>query len=473
MKSRILFPALLVATALRLAWVWTHEVSPSEAYYRMCSQRLAPAFFDGPSGTAFLVRAFGDSFLAARMFWPVLAFFCGWAAWIFVRRISDRATASWCALLLNALPVFNRAAVEVGPLMPALFFSLIGLVFARMAWEGRQWAWMAAGGFFAVGLWFRYEVVLIPFALVVGALSSRRRRAHFGGPLVMAALSALAAWPALAWNASLEWVPIAGGTWRSLAGFRPEHAVRSLGELVRALSLPVAVCVPVALAFLVRAAGRYARPGFLLASCAAVWVWCAYLVLHGDPAVVAACLGFVPLAGFAAMSGAKLRGAALAGWALPAIALATGALAFAPASGSWSDVAAEFRSAARDLPAAEKDGFFIAETPELAAVLGYHIPGTGPHPTVFVPESPDISNQFALWPSYADFDEKAPGTDEYFTEQKGANPYVGRNAVYIGAELPQTVQAAFTEVELLRTVTGPDGEPLGIYLCIGYETLPL
>ncbi len=473
MKSRILFPVLIVATVLRIAWVWTRDVSPSEAYYWMCSQRLAPGFFDGPAGTAFLVRAFGEPFVAARLFWPVLGFFCGWAAWIFVRRISDRATGSWCVLLLNALPVFNRAAVEVGPLMPALFFSLIGLVFARMAWEGRQWAWFAAAGFFAAGVNFRYEVALIPAALLVGALSSPRRRADLIGPAAMAVLVGLALWPALAWNASLEWVPVAGGTWRSLVEFRPDRTARSLADLFRAFSVPIALGIPVALVFLVRSAGRYARPGFLLASCAAVWAWCAYLVLHGDPAVVAASLGFVPLAGFAAIACAKLRGAVIVGWAVPVIALATAALALAPAATSWKDVANEFRGAARDLPAAEKDGFFIAETPELAAVLGHHIPGAGPHPSVFVSESPDISNQFALWPSYADFDEKASGTDEYFTEQKGANPYVGRNAVYIGSELPQTVQAAFTEVTPLKTISGPDGKPLGIYLCVGYETLPL
>ncbi|MEI6278661.1 MAG: glycosyltransferase family 39 protein [Verrucomicrobiae bacterium] len=472
MKTKVLFPALLVMTALRCGWVWAHEAAPAEAYFWMCSQRLAPGFFDGPSGTALLVRAFGDSLEFARLFWPVLAFLCSWAAWIFIRRIYEETTAAWGVLLLNALPVFNRAAVETGPLMPALISVLTGLIFARLAWNGRRWAWALAGVFFAAGILFRYEVVLVPAGLLAAALAVRRHRADIPGLAVVVLLCALALWPPLAWNASLEWIPIAGGTWKSAWAFRMDPFLAGLAAFTRAFSIPVVLMIFSGAGFLVRSARLHARAGFLLAASGLAWGWCVCLLLRGGDAITAGWLGFVPLAAFLAASVQKWRGGRAA-WAL-AIVLAAGTAGYpGPRDPSWKAVAEELHAAARDLPAAGQDGFFIAEDPDLAAVLGYQIHAQGRYPAVFVPESPDFSNQFALWPSYADFVDSARVSDEFFTEQKGENPFVGRNAVYIGRELPQTIKGAFTGVTPFKKIPGPQGKTLTIYLCLGYQTLPL
>jgi hypothetical protein len=136
-------------------------------------------------------------------------------------------------------------------------------------------------------------------------------------------------------------------------------------------------------------------------------------------------------------------------------------------------VAELVRDSARDLPAAEGGGFFIAEDQNLAAVLGYYLPGEGTYPPVFVPESPDLSSQFSLWPSYADFVESDRVADEYFQEQKGVNPFIGRNAIFLGYDLPQTIKGAFLDVRPLRKICTPDGRELTIFLCLGYQTLPL
>lgn len=475
MKTKFLFVVLLAATACRAGWVWMHEAAPSEAYFWMCSQRLAPGFFDGPAGTALLVRAFGDSFGAARLFWPVLAFLCSWAAWIFVRRIYDGATAGRAVILLNALPVFNSAAVHVGPLLPALISVLTALVFARLAWEGRRWAWGLSGLFFGVGLLFRYEVALVPVGLCAALIASRRHRRDMAGLAAIVIPCALALWPSLAWNAALEWIPIAGGTWKSAWEFKPVSFLNGLAAFSGAISILVAAVFFAGMVPLARSARVHARALFLLAASVPAWVWCLHLLLHGDDAVTPAVLAFLPLFAFliASFSG---RPAWRFGWAvLIVLALATGGLPLFGSHGpGWNAIAEELRAAARDLPASEQGGFFIAEDPDLAAVLGYHVGGgTGACPPVFIPESPDLSSQFGLWPSYADFVESDKVTDEYFTEQKGVNPYVGRNAVYIGRELPQTIKGAFTEVVPCKTVPGPGGKDLHVFLCLGYETLPL
>jgi hypothetical protein len=45
--------------------------------------------------------------------------------------------------------------------------------------------------------------------------------------------------------------------------------------------------------------------------------------------------------------------------------------------------------------------------------------------------------------------------------------------LYLGTELPQTIQGAFSQVQPLRTIRLPDGGALTIYLCLDYQTLPL
>lgn len=474
MKTKMLFLGLLVVSVLRCGWVWTHEVAPAEAYFWMCSQRIAPAFFDGPAGTALVVRAFGESFDLARLFWPVLAGFCSWAAWLFIRRIYDEATAMWGVVLLNALPVFNRAAVEVGPLMPALLFTLTGLVLARLAWAGRRWAWAGAGLFFAAGLLFRYEVGLVPAGLLVAALAARRHRTDIPGLAAVAVLCGLALWPSLAWNASLEWVPVAGETWKSVWEFRLDQFLASLAQISRAFSIPLVLMIVSGVVFLARSARLHARAGFLLAASGFAWAWCFFLILRGEDAIAAGVLGFVPLGAFLAAAARQWRGGGIAWAGVIGLALVTGGFSLSgPREPSWKSVAEELHAAGRELPAAGENVFLIAEDPNLASVLGYHFHTKGGYPAVFIPESPDLSNQFGIWPSYADFVESPRVSNEYFTEQKGENPFIGRNAVYIGNELPQTIKAAFTEVRPLKCIPGSHGKDLTLYLCLGYQTLPL
>jgi hypothetical protein len=142
------------------------------------------------------------------------------------------------------------------------------------------------------------------------------------------------------------------------------------------------------------------------------------------------------------------------------------------------------------LRAAQTDGssapvFLIARDAALASALALHLPDTSfvapGHPPVYVVESPHADSQYALWPRYDQFVEAPkPAEDEApdpFTEQDGANPFIGRSAIYISAQtpdqLPQAVTAAFAAHRLLAEITAPSGEILRIYLCQNYETLPL
>jgi len=476
MKPKFLALFLFLATALRVVWVVTHEVSPPEAYHWLCSHRLAAGYFDGPAGTALLVSAFGENFEMARLFWPVLGLFCSACAWLFVRRVYDVATAGWCVVFLNVLPIFNLAATRVGPLLPALVSVLAGLTFAKVAWDGRRWAWGGAGVFFFVALLFSYAALLVPMSLIACALFHGRHRmqADLLGFAAITLLCVLALIPPLRWNASLEWIPLVGGTWRTAWEFRLIPFLESFREFGTAFSFPVVLGFFLALGFLIRDARVHARSAFVMAACLLPWGWTGYLLLRGENAIPAALFGSVALAAFGIFHLQKNRLAPGMGALVLVAALLTSLHSLREAGLiSWKAVAAELHAAARDLPAAEGESFFIAENADLAAVLGCYFPDNGKYPPVFVPESPDISNQFGVWPSYGDFIESDVVANEFFQEQKGVNPFLGRNAIYVGEELPQTVKAAFQEVRPYRKIPLLNGETLTIFFCLGYQTLPL
>ena len=141
----------------------------------------------------------------------------------------------------------------------------------------------------------------------------------------------------------------------------------------------------------------------------------------------------------------------------------------------WAVLASQIHEASGSIPPSQGGGFLIADNKDLASVLSIYFKSVGQtaYPPVFVPESPAITSQFGIWPSYADFIESDKPVDEYFTEQKGYNPFMGRNALFIGSDLPQTIKGAFSEVKTLRKISLPDGAQLTIFLCLGYQTLPL
>ena len=484
MKTKSLFAFLIMLTALRCAWVAMQGIAPQEAYFWMCSERMAPAFFDGPAGTACWVKAFELFSLhplgAARIAWPVLALAASALAWLLARNIYDKTVEAWCVVAMNALPVFNREAMTVGPAMPALVFVLAGLLMARLAWDGRRVFWGASAACFALAISFRYEALLVPAGLIVAALASHRHRGKgdFAGLALIVFLSALALWGPIGWNASLEWVPVAGGTLRTAWIFHPIEFAQRLWDFFREFSAPAGLALLAGLGWMASEARHHVRARFLLAACAPAWLWWLYCSLRGEDASLAAFLGMVPSVIFVLASCRKFAWASSAASAIVMIALlATG---FAQWRGyqeraDWPIVAREFQAASRNLPPGNKDLFLIAESQDLASVLGYYLGASrkSPAPAVFIPESPNISSQFSLWPSYAEFVKSTAVADEYFTEQKGINPFIGRPALYVGSDLPQTIKGAFASASPLRQIKLPDGRTLTIFLCLDYQTLPL
>ena len=485
MKPRSVFVFLSAVTLLRLVWLAIQGVSAQEAYYWMCGSRMAAAFFDGPPGTAFLVRLLGavtgDSLEIIRLAWPFFGFIAAWLAWFLARTLYSDLVAGWAVVGLNALPFFNEQCVTVGPGIPLMILSLAGLLAAYSAVEGRRLDWILAAALLALGCLFRYEAVLVAVGLLIAILSVLRKKEK---PDALAAASlillpAAALWSPLSWNAAHDWIPIAGGTFQTWWRPQPGGWTRDLAEYFRLFSFAAGVALAGAVAGLLRTAWhKQGRARFLLVSAGPASLWAIYQFLIGRDFSTAAWIAVVPLLIFLADAGSHWRWMGVCSSATLLVALLSSGLLLHEEGlqrAVGKTLAVEMHAASREMPASDGGGFLITEDADLASLLAIYFKPAAPseYPPVFVPESPALTSQFGIWPSYGNFIDTDKATDEFFTEQKGYNPFIGRHALYMGTELPQTVKGAFSEVKPLRDIKLPDGRRMVIYLCLDYQTLPL
>ena len=485
MKPRSVFIFLSAVTLLRLAWLAIQGVSAQEAYYWMCGSKMAAAFFDGPPGTAFLVRMIGavtgDSREILRLAWPLFGFIAAWLAWLLARTLYNDLVAGWTVVGLNALPFFNELCVTVGPGIPLMILTLAGMLAAYSAVEGRRLDWILSAALLALACLFRYEAVLVALGLLIAVLSVLRKKEK---PDALAAASlillpAAALWSPLAWNAALDWIPIAGGTFQTWWRPQPGGWTRDLVEYFRQFSFAAGIALAGALVGLLWTAWHKQGPArFLLVTAGPASLWALYQFLIGRDFSTAAWIAVVPLLMFLAETGSRWRWMGICSSAIVLIALVSSGLLLHEEGlqrAVGKTLAVEMHAASREMPASEGGGFLIAEDADLASLLTIYFKPVAPseYPPVFVPESPALTSQFGIWPSYGNFIETDKATDEFFTEQKGYNPFIGRHALYMGAELPQTVKGAFSEVRPLRDIKLPDGKSMIIYLCLDYQTLPL
>ncbi len=484
MKSKHLLSILGILALLRIVWLATQSLAPQEAYYWMCGDRLAAAYFDGPPATAYLVKFLGfftgGSLEILRLVWPLLALFAGWLAFLVVRIIFNASVAAWTVVVLNSLPVFNSHSVTVGPWMPALICVLGGLLAAHSAIEGRRKDWLPAAACFALACLFRYEAVLVPlgFCILILAVLRKREQPDWAALAALVVLPLAVLWSPLAWNAKLEWIPIAGGTLQTWWRPQPGGWRRNLIEFFREYSFAGGLALLGGLATLALESVKRGGVRFLFVAAAGPAAWAIYHFMIGRNFSTASWLALVPM--LAALIGyfARSRWMPLVGSSVVALALLQSGIMLREEGqmrGAWSSVAKEVHKATREIPASDGGGFLIAENTDQASVLAVFFKSAAgsAYPPVFVPESPALTSQFGLWPSYADFVASDLVVDEFFTEQKGYNLFAGKNALYLGSDLPQTIKGAFAQVSPLRKIRLPDGGELKIFLCLDYQTLPL
>jgi hypothetical protein len=477
-------PWILLAalTVLRLWTATATPVAPEDAWQWLCAKRLDTAFFDAPGGTAALARAtttaLGDGALGLRAAFPLLAALASVAAFLFARALFGSAAGIWAAAALNALPVFNSAAIHAGPMLPALAFTLLAAwAFLRALERGLPW-WLLAGACLAVVVNFAYSAALLWLGILAVCVISPRHRAEGRRPGIYLALILTIAGlaPALVWNQAHGWPALALGTWRTVLTPRWPEILPALGASALLLAPPAFLGWLFSLGALGRSASLHAHPRQVLCLAAPFTIFWLYGVLHGDPA------GSVLLfsAALVAAGGAQIflqnPPLRIAGAALLLLTAACAAWSDKPST-NWRAVASALEQAlAKAQPGHEKPLFLIAPDPEATSALSYHLASSGTE--VFLRESQDLSNQFGLWPRYDDFVETDKPADDFFKQEGSTtNLYLGRSALYVGEEspdaLPSAIKSAFAKVSPFAELELPGGRKLRVYLCEDYQTMPL
>jgi len=496
MKAKnIFFIVITMLTLLRVAVVCLSKPSASEAYYFICAQHPAAAYFDGPAGTAMLVKALDQTEGLWRLWAPFFALASSLACFGLVRRLDNEERAAGTALALNALPIFNWCALRIRPDLAALTFVLLGLWCSWRAFHSDRSAllrWIAAGICFGLAALFAYASLLVVLGVGIFVFCSPRhwRGRDVLGALLLFGLPALMLGPAIAWNRQLEWIAVAGGTFRTLWNFDLGGFFSVTARLFDKFSLLLLPGLAMAFVAAVGGARLHLRARFIALGTFFPVLFAVYFTLRGEESAVFYLLLAAPL-----LLAALLEWVSDLAWrklfiriafAVAVLFSARSAMSAYLAGTSWDKVYQGILNVFLEESKKGRDGlFFIGENPTVASALGYYlrkdfaIPEGG-HPIVHVAESQNISSQFGLWPSYDDFVETdRPLGEDVSEEHRAENPFMGRDALYItrerADEVPQTIKAAFESVTYLGEFPPPgnEDERLYIYLCVNYQTLPL
>jgi 4-amino-4-deoxy-L-arabinose transferase-like glycosyltransferase len=218
--------ALIVISAaalLRFVFAVIIPLLPDETYYWDWSRHLQGGYFDHPPGIALLVRLGGVLLapvgasatpIAVRL-GPVLA---GWIAGLgtiaIARRLGGDGAALRAAIVISVLPLAAAGLILATPDAPVLAATAGGLYCVIRALEcvphsASSLRWWAITGL-ALGLAFisKYTSIFLPAGVVLAIIlrGDLRVRLREPGPYVACVIATLVFTPVLLWNAQHEWI---------------------------------------------------------------------------------------------------------------------------------------------------------------------------------------------------------------------------------------------------------------------------
>ncbi len=522
---RWLFLFLGALTLLRLVYAAQLELFPDESYYFMWSERMDICYFSKGPGVAGAIwlgtHIFGATEFGVRVLSPLFGLGTSLLLFSFARRLYGESIGIWTAVMINVLPIFNVGSLvmTIDPL--SIFFWTASLYTFWLALERSpdfsKW-WPLTGAFIGLGFLSKYtnamELVSILLLLAVTRKFRREfRRAGFWSMLAVALLFTL---PPIVWNARHDWVTLSHLSARGGLHGKFTISFSELGQFIGAhfgvYSPLIFLGVLIAAAWGIWRARHQWKPRFLLAFALPLFALYCWLSLKqaGEanwtaPGVIS--LGVLAVA-FWHERALTSRGARVFSIVALALGLAGSVLIInldairmfgiawpyqrdpGARMRGWRTAAAKVESLRADFEAqlGEKV-FLIANEHEVASSLAFYMKDKRPegpaHPPVYIPESQELVDQFSFWHRYDEFvDPKdAPHIqpDEYFKEEGGVNPFMGRTALYITdraeEKAPSAIKGGFEQVEMIacidQTRRGLPLRQLRVFACRRYRSLPL
>ncbi|MEE8388208.1 MAG: glycosyltransferase family 39 protein [Acidiferrobacterales bacterium] len=210
----LLLTALLIGNVAGVVFVGAHT---DEAYYWMLSQRPGLSYFDHPPLVPWMMRLFtalfGHDEVVFRLPAVIAWFVAAWAIFSISHQLSNNRQAAWVSLLVFAsLPIFQAGFQIVGPDSGLMLFTALTYYCAIRAvnQQSALW-WLLAGICTGLGMLSKYNAVLVPFAVFLTLVLSKRGREQMLTPWPWAAgfLALFCFIPVLIWNYQNEWASFA------------------------------------------------------------------------------------------------------------------------------------------------------------------------------------------------------------------------------------------------------------------------
>jgi 4-amino-4-deoxy-L-arabinose transferase-like glycosyltransferase len=512
----MLWIILSLLTVVRLLLAVTGCFSGPESYLMLCGERLDWGFVEGPAGVPALITLStvlgGSSLFGVRLLSPCLLLLSSVVLWWLVRNLWGKKVAFWSILAFNLLPLTNAEALVMDGAMVIAAFWIMTLAwswFLIVSKKSDLLSWVCFGFLLGTTTQVSYAIGwLLP--VVIAILIVRHQKIPWLALGAAVLLFALGWVGPFWWNAHHDWLQWEKMTWGSFWSYHMPAWNWTLASpwcwLLLSLPLILWGCVANLFFSSKKKGGNdiFYFPMLLVVPL----LFCLGGIGHDAPSfglqlVLLATLlpGIVDVF---LKTGWRKKG----GFVLLCV---TGVLSLvltfyfynesAEDESPWSipsprgvegvqKVAAELlrlrvlkTDSSQETSLSLSPPFIIAETPELAALLGavlpIHYPELEGAPSVFTPESPSFSSQFQLWPHYAD--AVATGAvDPLYTEEPKTSPFLGRHALYITTEseqdLPETISSAFSTVVPVSEATlqrGKRSEHLIIYECSNYQMMSL
>lgn len=511
-RQRFLISALALLMVWRLALLPTVELSPDEALAVMHAQR--PDLWHVEMGplTPWLVHIstswFGVTELGVRLWAPILAFIASVCLWRLGRGLFDPNVASWAVVVLQVIPAFNLAATSITPAIVSLT-ALLGLILSLRIGLHRAHpvhiSWPLAALCMLLAMLADWRNALA-YGCVLAALGiPQKRRHHLRRPgfLLITGGFAIGAGMFLFWNQMHGWPQFETGEAEPMWSFAPNLlrwiflaspvlATMLLWSLIRSTrwwrmlsghGLLLAFALPYALLdFAYGPMERWPAAGW------PVWMALAALVM-ADHSLGSVTLpmpkkillrtgGFLLAALFSML---LLRTDMVRGMGLPWTPLhqrdarQTWLRWFRidPSGGmmGWKQGALALETVVRGSKSPTGDWFLLASDWQLAVCTEFYLSPQLPvlrprpdYPLIHVPQGAVRGNPHSLWPRYD-------------TVMEGAEPFAGRDALYLTDDdrqtVPPEIARQFNRTEVLSILRimhgGQQVRALKIFACHGWR----
>jgi 4-amino-4-deoxy-L-arabinose transferase-like glycosyltransferase len=212
-----------IAALVRLIFAAIIPLLPDETYYWEWSRNLAPGYFDHPGGIAIAIRLAGlllapfdaSATLVGVRLGPIL---CGWIAGVaaiaMARRLSGDDASLRAAITLSVMPLAAAGLILATPDAPLLAATAVGLYCVMRALESEigsraslRW-WVLTGLALGAAFTSKYTSIFLPVGVFLAILlrPSLRARLREPGPYAACAVATLVFLPVLLWNAQHDWI---------------------------------------------------------------------------------------------------------------------------------------------------------------------------------------------------------------------------------------------------------------------------